>query len=138
MAAASEADGLSAITVIAMRRLFAPEFQDAHPDLMRDRRDAFLRTDPEVFRAACAQLAALDLRPELSKVSVPVLVMVGEQDEATPPPMSEELAAGLPNARLSPHLAAGTERAKRNMSWVVRDVWRVLSGEQPEFEAKPL
>ncbi len=100
MAAASEADGLSAITVIAMRRLFAPEFQDAHPDLMRDRRDAFLRTDPEVFRAACAQLAALDLRPELSKVSVPVLVMVGEQDEATPPPMSEELAAGLPNARL--------------------------------------
>lgn len=42
---------------------------------------------------------------------------------------------GLPNAKLSPHLAAGTQRAKRNMSWVVRDVWRVLSGEAPEFEA---
>jgi 3-oxoadipate enol-lactonase len=27
-------------------------------------------------------------------------VMVGEQDEATPPPMSRELAAGLPDARL--------------------------------------
>jgi len=42
---------------------------------------------------------------------------------------------GVPNARIAPHLASGTERAKRNMSWVVRDVWRVLSGEKPEFEA---
>jgi 3-oxoadipate enol-lactonase len=42
----------------------------------------------------------LDLRPELGKVNVPVLVLVGEHDEATPPPMSRELAALLPNARL--------------------------------------
>jgi 3-oxoadipate enol-lactonase len=100
MAAASEAKGLAAITDVAMRRLFAPEFQEAHPDLMADRREAFLRTDPGVFRAACAALAELDLRGELDKVTVPVLVLVGEHDEATPPPMSRELAAGLPNAQL--------------------------------------
>ena len=100
MAAASKARGLQAITDVAMRRLFAPEFQEKHPDLMRDRREAFLRTDPEVFRAACAALAELDLRPQLGQVKVPVLVLVGEHDEATPPPMSHELAAGLPNARL--------------------------------------
>src|SRR6267154_2168382 len=100
MAAASKAKGLSAITDVAMRRLFAPEFQAANPDLMRDRREAFLRTDPEVFRAACAALAELDLRPQLGQVKVPVLVLVGEHDEATPPPMSHEIAAGLPQARL--------------------------------------
>src|ERR1700760_1163486 len=100
MAAASKAKGLAAITDVAMRRLFAPEFQAAHPELMADRRAAFLRTDQEVFRAACAQLAELDLRGELHKVKVPTLVLVGEQDEATPPPMSHELAAGLPDARL--------------------------------------
>jgi 3-oxoadipate enol-lactonase len=100
MAAASTARGLAAITDVAMRRLFAPEFQEAHPDLMADRRAAFLRTDADVFRAACGALADLDLRPELGKVTVPVLVLVGEHDEATPPPMSHELAAGLPNARL--------------------------------------
>src|SRR5882762_5112866 len=100
MAAASRAKGLSAITDVAMRRLFAPEFQQANPDLMRNRREAFLRTDPDVFRAACEALAELDLRPELSQVKVPVLVLVGEQDEATPPPMSHEIAAGLPQARL--------------------------------------
>jgi 3-oxoadipate enol-lactonase len=100
MAAVSKAKGLAAITDVAMRRLFAPEFQAAHPDLMRDRREAFLKTDPDVLQAACAQLAELDLRPELSDVKMPVLVLVGEHDEATPPPMSHELAALLPNARL--------------------------------------
>ena len=100
MAAASQARGLQAITDVAMRRLFAPEFQAQHPDLMRDRREAFLQTDPDVFRAACAALAELDLRPQLAQVKVPALVLVGEHDEATPPPMSYELAAGLPNACL--------------------------------------
>jgi 3-oxoadipate enol-lactonase len=78
--------------------LFAPEFQAEHPELMADRRAAFLRTDEEVFRAACARLAELDLRPDLHQVKAPALV--GEQDEATPPPMSHELAAGLLDARL--------------------------------------
>jgi 3-oxoadipate enol-lactonase len=100
MAAASKAKGLAAISDVAMRRLFAPEFQAEHPDLMRERREAFLRTDPEVLHAACHALAELDLRPELGKVKVPALVVVGEHDEATPPPMSRELAAGLPDARL--------------------------------------
>jgi 3-oxoadipate enol-lactonase len=100
MAAASSAKGLAAITDVAMRRLFAPEYQARHPDLMRDRREALLRTDPDVFRAACDALAKLDLRGEVAKVKVPVLVLVGEHDEATPPPMSHELAGLLPQAQL--------------------------------------
>ena len=100
MAAASKAKGLAAITDVAMLRLFARDFQDTHPDLMADRRAAFLRTDLDVFCAACDALASLDLRPELAKVKVPVLVLVGEHDEATPPPMSHELAGLLPQAHL--------------------------------------
>jgi 3-oxoadipate enol-lactonase len=100
MAAAASEKGLAAITDVAMRRLFAPEFQAAHPALMQDRREAFLRTDVNVFRAACDALASLDLRAEVSGVKVPALVMVGEHDEATPPPMSQELASLLPDARL--------------------------------------
>jgi 3-oxoadipate enol-lactonase len=101
MAAVSSARGLGALSETAMRRLFAPDFQAAHPELMQERLAAFLRTDPEVFRAACEALAGLDMRPDLTTVDVPVLVLVGEQDEATPPAMSRELAAGLPDARLT-------------------------------------
>jgi len=100
MAKVSREKGLEAITDVAMRRLFAPDFQAQHSELMRDRREAFLRTDPDVFRSACDALAGLDLRAELAAVKVPVLVLVGEHDEATPPPMSRELAAGLPHAEL--------------------------------------
>jgi phosphoglycerate dehydrogenase-like enzyme len=42
---------------------------------------------------------------------------------------------GLPNAHLSPHIGAATRLAHANMSWVVRDVLRVLRGEEPEFPA---
>jgi len=48
-----------------------------------------------------------------------------------------EALLGLDNAILTPHIAGATGRAKREMSWVVRDVWRVLSGESPEHEAPP-
>ncbi|MEZ6242420.1 MAG: NAD(P)-dependent oxidoreductase [Phycisphaerales bacterium] len=44
---------------------------------------------------------------------------------------------GLANARLTPHIGAATARAKEAMGWVVRDVWRVIEGETPEFEARP-
>ena len=101
MAAGVEAGGPAKIADVAMRRLFAPEFQEANPDLMRERRNAFLRTDPAVLVAACRALATLDVRTEVGDVRIPVLVLVGEQDEATPPAMSRELAALLPDARLT-------------------------------------
>lgn len=41
----------------------------------------------------------------------------------------------LPNARLTPHIASSTALAHRAMSWVVKDVWRVLSGEPPHYPA---
>jgi 3-oxoadipate enol-lactonase len=100
MAKGAAAKGFEAIADVAMRRLFAPEFQDANPDLMKQRRAAFLRTNPAVFQAACADLAALDLTGALKKIQVPALVMVGEQDEATPVEMSVALAHGLADARL--------------------------------------
>lgn len=41
----------------------------------------------------------------------------------------------IENVHLSPHIASSTDAAQENMSWVVRDVWRVLSGEPAEFPA---
>ncbi|WP_158807974.1 alpha/beta fold hydrolase [Beijerinckia sp. L45] len=98
MANAAAQKGLQAIEETAMRRLFAADFQAANPDLMAERRAAFLRTDIGVFQAACQALAGLDLRPALGGVTMPVLVLAGEQDEATPPAMARELASLLPDA----------------------------------------
>lgn len=100
MSAAAAAKGLEAVAEIAMRRLFSPAFQQANPALIAERKERFLAVDPATFHAACGALAELDMRPRLAEVKVPALVLVGEFDEATPPPMSRELAAGLSDARL--------------------------------------
>ena len=43
----------------------------------------------------------------------------------------------IPNVHLAPHIASSTALAHANMSWVVKDVFRVLKGETPEFPAQP-
>ena len=99
MAAAVAEKGLPAIAEVAMRRLFAPAFQVAHPELMAERRAAFLATDPVVFTGACGELADLDLRGEVGRLAMPLLVMAGDGDEATPAAMARELAGLVPGAR---------------------------------------
>lgn len=47
-----------------------------------------------------AILTRADSRPLLGSIQCPALVLVGEQDELTPPSLSEEMAAGIPGARL--------------------------------------
>lgn len=93
--------GLESIADVAMRRLFSPEFQAENPYLVAERRAAFLATDPAMFAAACAALEELDLRPELARLALPVLVVAGSLDEATPPAMARELVSLLPDARLA-------------------------------------
>lgn len=44
---------------------------------------------------------------------------------------------GVANAHLTPHIGAATRTAHANMSWVVKDLWRVLNGEEPEHPAMP-
>jgi D-3-phosphoglycerate dehydrogenase len=54
--------------------------------------------------------------------------------EPEPPPDDHPLW-GLANVKLLPHLASRTHAAMRNMSWVVRDVVRVLDGQTPQWPA---
>lgn len=78
-----------------------------HPDR---RADAALKADymamcrdvgPEGFvRQQKAIMGRADMRPMLSSIRCPTLVLVGAQDELTPPHLAEEMAAGIPGARL--------------------------------------
>jgi D-3-phosphoglycerate dehydrogenase len=51
------------------------------------------------------------------------------------PPKPDFPLLGLENVLLTPHMAARTRTATLNMSWVVRDVVRVLRGEAPQYPA---
>jgi pimeloyl-ACP methyl ester carboxylesterase len=60
---------------------------------------------PAFHRQQRAIMARPDSRPDLARIAVPTLVAVGEADALTPPDLAEEMAAGIPGARLAriPH-----------------------------------
>jgi len=93
-------DGMGAVAQAAMQRLFPDDFIAANPELIAGRKAVFEGIDRAVFAAACRALAVLDPSAELKKVRNPTLIVVGEQDAATPPPLARELAGRLAEARV--------------------------------------
>ncbi|MEV8609664.1 alpha/beta fold hydrolase [Amycolatopsis sp. NPDC051373] len=81
-------------------RWFAEPFLTGHPDEVERVCEIFLKTDSAAHGAACRALGGLDARARLGDVKAPTLVVVGEEDYATPPAMSEAVAAGIANAEL--------------------------------------
>ncbi len=58
-------------------------------------------TGPEAFiRQQTAIIARPDSRPDLPKIKCPTVIIVGADDALTPPKLSEEIAAAIPNSRL--------------------------------------
>jgi pimeloyl-ACP methyl ester carboxylesterase len=56
---------------------------------------------PEAYgRQQKAIMGRADSRPLLPAIRCPTLVLVGEQDAATPPELSDEMAAAIPGAKL--------------------------------------
>ena len=55
--------------------------------------------DPKAFQAACKILQESDLTPELHKLQMPVLVVCGEFDQATPPALNKAVAQKIKGAR---------------------------------------
>jgi len=71
---------------VALRQLVRTMAEETGPD-------AFLRQQQAIVGRA-------DSRPSLGAIACPTLVLVGEGDELTPPVLSQEIAAGIPGARL--------------------------------------
>lgn len=91
--------------------------------------DAFGRMKPDAVFVNAARGFIIDAHALADWLQAnPGALALLDVHEPEPFPASYPLL-GLPNARLSPHLAAGTETANRAMSSVVADVWRVLNGE---------
>jgi pimeloyl-ACP methyl ester carboxylesterase len=58
-------------------------------------------TGPEAFlRQQQAIIGRPDSRPGLAAIACPTLVLVGDGDALTPPALAQEMAAGIPGARL--------------------------------------
>jgi 3-oxoadipate enol-lactonase len=99
-AATVRAGGSAAVAKAVVERWFTPDYLTAHPDV-RDAHEAMVAATPaEGYAGCCEAIAALDLRGDLASIAAPTLAIAGADDPATPPAKLEELAAGVPEARL--------------------------------------
>ena len=82
------------------QRWFAPGFIEREPAAANRLLLSLSDSDTESYALACEALAALDLRPRLGQVCVPLLVAPGEHDSVVTVALARETASAAPRARL--------------------------------------
>jgi pimeloyl-ACP methyl ester carboxylesterase len=84
-------------TMVSM--LMADATKSRAPELVREVRQMMLDTPPRTLIAALAGMAARhDVTAELPEINVPTLVLVGEEDDITPPEIVRAMADAIPGA----------------------------------------
>ncbi len=84
-----------------VQAVFAAESRAAKPEIIRHIQSIIERTSPLSIAGTQLALASrTDTTPSLSKISVPVLIMVGEHDVTTPPSASQAMHAAIPGSEL--------------------------------------
>ena len=92
-------EGIASVATIAANRVFHEAYLAVHPGAVEERRKVLLGVAPDAFIAACRTLMETDLVPQLPTIRNPTLVVCGELDGATPPPLCRQMAAHIPGAR---------------------------------------
>lgn len=92
---AAKTKGLASLIDFQLTRWFGDEFKAANPDVVKACVDTFLANDVEAYAATCRMLGEFDQRKSLPHFKMPVRIMVGEEDYATPPAMAEEMHAAI-------------------------------------------
>jgi len=99
MAVKVSESGMPAILDTAIGRMFPPDFQEANPQIIADRKTKLGAVDAACFAQACQALAAMDMTDALGSIQNQTLVMCGALDQTTPPALARQVAQGIRGAR---------------------------------------
>jgi 3-oxoadipate enol-lactonase len=99
--AAIEADGMEAFAAVGVTRWLTPECVAAHPEIRDRLRDMIARTPREGYISTAKAIRDMDLRASLPKIDLPVLVIAGSDDPATPVAMGQQIHEAVPGARFA-------------------------------------
>ena len=93
------ASGTPSLVTASAQRWFGTGFVEREPGRASALLHALSDADDAGYVAVCGALAAFDVRDRLGEIAVPVLVVAGGEDVATPPDKLREIAAGVPDGR---------------------------------------
>jgi 3-oxoadipate enol-lactonase len=97
-AAMARSKGLKSMVEFQTTRWFSDKFRDSNPDLVKRMSRIFLANNLDCYAATCVMLGDADLRAYLPTFRMPVAVLVGEEDYATPIAMARQLNETIPGS----------------------------------------
>jgi pimeloyl-ACP methyl ester carboxylesterase len=96
----AETQGTGAIADMQVPRLLSNYTRMHHPEVEARVRQMINAATPQGIAAASRGMALrADSTAILATIACPTLVIVGEQDELTPPPVAQDYAAQIPGAQ---------------------------------------
>jgi 3-oxoadipate enol-lactonase len=99
LAGVVERHGLDARSADASRA-FAPGFAARHPEVVAESGRRTAANDPRAYAAAVRAVSDYNWTAELSRLTVPTLILQGLEDQLTPPGGAVRMSRALPHARL--------------------------------------
>lgn len=94
-------EGLGSMIAFQQTRWFSDAFRASAVATGERFAQVFLRNDVAAYAATCHMLGNFDLRSKLATLTMPVEILVGEEDYATPPAMARVLGAGIAGSHLT-------------------------------------
>ncbi len=92
--------GMQALIEFQRPRWFSPGFIDEQTQFVEDCLKIFTSNQISNYVKSCHMLGLADEREIIKNYSGPTMVIVGEEDYATPLSMAEDIALRIPNAKL--------------------------------------
>lgn len=92
--------GMQAVLRTTIERWFTPDTEARRPDLIDRVSKTLLADDPLVHAAMWDMISALDLVPQLHRITCPTLVLVGEFDPSSPPAAARVLRDNIAGAQM--------------------------------------
>lgn len=92
--------GVSGVVPDVLPRWFTDPFAARRPDIVAQYREMLVGTTDAAYLSFCELLAGLDVRPRLSAITCPTLVVSGGMDNATTVADAQDVVAVVPGSRL--------------------------------------
>lgn len=94
-------EGMSNMIADTIGRSFTDKFLKSSPERIKEIEAVLLKTNPQGYAESCRAIGAADFRSLLKNISIPIMVVAGDQDESTTVNDAISVKNELPNAELT-------------------------------------
>ena len=92
-------NGMSAVADGVAQRWFTADFIRREPDTVDAIKRMIIDTPLEGYVSCCAAVRDFDVRDGMGKITLPVMVIAGDADPATPPQLTQQISQAIAGSR---------------------------------------